>query len=506
MSSSPPFSRVLIANRGEIAIRIAHSLREMGIEPIMVHSNVDADAPHVTAGNLAYNLGGHDAGSSYLQVPQLLDAAFELEAEAVHPGYGFLSEDADFARGLTAVGLVFIGPDADHMEVLGSKQHAKEAAIAAGVPVVPGYHKDDGDDQHMLVEAEKLGFPLLIKAAGGGGGKGMRLVERKEDFLEAIAACRREAKLAFRYHDMLLEKRIHPARHVEIQIMGDQQGNVITLNERDCSIQRRHQKIIEEAPAPGVSPELRQAMSEAAAKLARHVGYYNAGTVEFLLDENGNFFFLEMNTRLQVEHPVTELITGLDLVQVQVRVAAGESLPDILGDRDLSPRGHAIEARIYAEVPEQDYLPSAGTLRRVIEPSGPFVRVDSGVHEGVEVSVHWDPMLSKIIVHGQDRETARHRMLKTLKETAYLGIGSNVDFLQRVLASDGFRDAQLRTDFLELHPELTKGPAGPPGDAAYVGAMLCQAMETGMVAKGNAQASVADVFSSLGAFRLWEGK
>ena len=312
--SKPPFERVLVVNRGEIAIRICRTLKEMGIQAFTVHSDVDGDSPHVSAAPRAINIGGHDAGSSYLQVPQLLEAAFEVEADAVHPGYGFLSEDADFARGIEAVGLTFIGPPADAMEVLGSKQQAKEAAIAAGVPVVPGFNRDTGDDEEMLAEAEKVGFPLLIKASGGGGGKGMRLVTSRDEFPDAIAACRRETRNAFRDATLLLEKQIFPARHVEVQILGDSHGNVVALNERDCSIQRRHQKVVEEAPAPGVSEELRGRMCDAAVKLAKQVDYQNAGTVEFLLDENGEFYFLEMNTRLQVEHPVTEMITGLDLV------------------------------------------------------------------------------------------------------------------------------------------------------------------------------------------------
>jgi acetyl/propionyl-CoA carboxylase alpha subunit len=503
----PPFDRVLVANRGEIAIRVCRTLKEMGIQPIVIHSDVDADSPHVLAAPSAINIGGHDAGSSYLQVPQMLEAAFDCDAQAVHPGYGFLSEDADFARALEAVGLTFIGPSPEAMEVLGSKQQAKEAAVAAGVPVVPGFSGDTGDDNLMAREAEKVGYPVLIKASGGGGGKGMRIVKTPGEFADAVAACRREAKSAFRDATLMLEKLIRPARHVEVQILGDRHGNVIALNERDCSIQRRHQKIVEEAPAPGVSDDLRQRLSEAAEGLARQVGYENAGTVEFLLDEKEDFYFLEANTRLQVEHPVTELTTGLDLVRMQVLLAGGESLEDLLQDRDLSPRGHAIEVRVYAESPEQGYLPAAGTLTRVIEPHGPGVRVDSGVHSGTEISVHFDPMLAKIIVHGQDRHTACQRMAQALRETAYLGIPTNLDFLARIIDSAEFRAANLRTDFLELHPELVRGPQGSPPDAAYIGAALSETLGSNSVGAGRTMVDKQpEVWDTLGPIRLWSSE
>ncbi|MHC4077375.1 MAG: acetyl-CoA carboxylase biotin carboxylase subunit [Planctomycetota bacterium] len=516
--TKPPFERVLVANRGEIAVRVCRTLKEMGIQPVTIHSDVDADSPHVLAAPTAINIGGHDAGSSYLQVPQLLEAAFDCDAQAVHPGYGFLSEDADFARALEAVGLTFIGPTPEAMEILGSKQQAKEAATAAGVPVVPGFSQDSGDDELMLAEARELRFPVLIKASGGGGGKGMRVVEHESDFADSIAACRREARSAFRDATMMLEKLIFPARHVEVQILGDSHGNVVALNERDCSVQRRHQKVVEEAPAPGVSEDLRQRMCEAAVKLAKQVGYRNAGTVEFLLDENGDFHFLETNTRLQVEHPVTEMTTGLDLVKLQVLIAAGESLEDLLRDRDIRPRGHAIEVRVYAECPEDGYLPAAGTLHQVIEPRGPGVRVDSGVHSGTEIGVHFDPMLSKIIVYGQDRDTACRRMAQALRETAYLGIPTNLDFLARIIESQDFRGANLRTDFLELHPEVVNGPGDPPPDIAYIAAALSATLGSGNGRGGGRGANHGrsigtttgherpDVWDSLGPVRLWEGQ
>jgi acetyl/propionyl-CoA carboxylase alpha subunit len=505
--SEPPFRRVLVANRGEVAVRICRSLHEMGIETVAVHSDIDATAPHVSAATLAVNLGGHDASSSYLQVPQLLDAGCDAECDAIHPGYGFLSEDANFVRALEAVGLEFIGPEADSMEILGSKQKAKEAAIEAGVPVIPGFNDDCGDDQQMLDEARKIGFPMLIKASAGGGGKGMRIVRQESDFLEEIAACRRESQAAFSSDEILLEKLVQPARHIEIQVLGDAHGNVVALNERECSVQRRHQKVVEEAPSPAVDADLRQRMSDAALRLSKHVGYKSAGTVEFLLDQDGEFYFLEMNTRLQVEHPVTEMTTGLDLVRLQVEIAAGASLPDLLGDRDLSPRGHSIEVRVYAEEPANGYLPAAGTLTRVIEPTGPGVRFDSGVHAGTEISVHFDPMISKIIVHAPDRDAACRRLERVLRETAYLGLPTNLDFLGRVIRSPGFRSGELTTAFLDDHPELAAGPEGAAPDVAYVAAALCDALRSGGPNGSNSESTpdgdASSPWNTVGSFRIW---
>ena len=503
----PPFRRVLVANRGEIAVRVCRSLWEMGIEPIVVHSDVDADAAHVSAARIAINLGGHDASSSYLQVPQLLDAGFESSCDVVHPGYGFLSEDADFVRALEAVGLQFIGPDADAIEVLGSKQRAKEAAIAADVPVIPGYNEDHGDDDKMLQEAEKIGFPMLVKASAGGGGKGMRRVEKAEDFLEAIAACRRESQAAFASQEILLERLISPARHVEIQVLGDSSGDVIAINERECSVQRRHQKVLEESPSPAVDAVLRKRMGDAAVRLAKHVGYQNAGTVEFLLDDSGEFYFLEMNTRLQVEHPVTEMTTGLDLVQLQVQIAGGALVRDLLADRDLAPRGHAIEARVYAEDPAQDYLPAAGVLTRVIEPQGPGVRFDSGVYEGAEVSVHFDPMISKIVVHAPDRDSACRRLERVLRETVYLGVPTNLQFLLRVVRSEEFRRGTLSTEFLDHRPDLACGSGGSPPDAAYAAALLCEVLgggaAPGATADSEPGARSVGPWDTVRGLRLW---
>ncbi len=474
MQGDPPFRRVLVANRGEIAVRVCRGLAECGVESVVVFSDVDRDAAHRFAGDVAVPIGGESATDSYLNVAAVLDAARASGAEAIHPGYGFLSENAEFERAAESAGFVFIGPRADTMEILGGKRSARQAAVAAGVPVVPGFDGDLPDDQAWLAKAKDIGFPLLVKASAGGGGKGMRLVEREADFLDALAAGRREAKASFGDARMLLERRVFPARHVEIQIMGDEHGRVVSFHERECSVQRRHQKVLEESPSPAVDPALRERMGRAAVTLCERVGYRNAGTVEFLLDENGDFYFLEVNTRLQVEHPVTECVTGLDLVHLQLQVAAGAKLDALLAGREFTPRGHAIEARIYAEDPEHGFLPAAGRLTRVIEPEGPGIRVDSGVHEGADVSVHYDPMLAKLIVHAPDRETACRRLARALRDTVYLGIPTNVDFLRRVVEDPRFRAGELRTDFVERAPDLVAGPGIEPTDTALAAVVLAQ--------------------------------
>ncbi|MCA8973718.1 MAG: ATP-grasp domain-containing protein [Planctomycetes bacterium] len=475
MASNPPFRRILIANRGEIAVRIARGLRELGIESIAVHSDIDARCAHVLASDHAVPLGGNSAAESYLDIAKVLAAAKATGAEAIHPGYGFLSENAAFVRAVQDAGLAFLGPNADAMERLGSKKSAREEAIAAGVPVIPGTEQDTGDAG--LVEfGRKIGMPVMVKASAGGGGRGMRRVERAEDLAEAIAAGRREAMASFGDDRMILERAVFPARHIEIQVIGDRHGNVVSLHERECSVQRRHQKVLEEAPSAVVDEALRQRMGEAAIALCRRVGYDNAGTCEFLLDGEGNFYFLEVNTRLQVEHPVTELVTGVDLVHLQVHVAAGGNLDDLLRGHDLRPRGHAIEARICAESPEQGYVPAAGLLRTVREPEGPGIRVDSGVYSGWEVPPFYDSMLAKLIVWAPDRATACARLGQALRDTAYLGIPTNIDFLRRIVEDEAFRTAALRTDMLDLRPELARGPELAPDDLALAAAVLCQAV------------------------------
>ena len=506
---APAFRRVLIANRGEIAVRIARGLRELGIESVAICSTPDRDAPHALATDLTLDIGGETALESYLDIAKVLEAAQRSGAEAIHPGYGFLSENPRFARAVTDAGLVFIGPPAEAMLALGSKEKAKAAAVAAGVPVVPGFGADEGDDGKLAAAAAQVGFPLLIKAVAGGGGKGMRLVRSAGDFPDALATARREAKAAFGDGQVLLERYLHPARHVEIQLIADDHGDVVSLHERECSVQRRHQKVIEEAPSPVVDADLRARMGEAAVRIAKHVGYRNAGTAEFLVDEKGAFYFLEVNTRLQVEHPVTELVTGVDLVHLQVHCAAGGKLAEALAGRDLTPRGHAIEVRIYAESPEQGYLPQAGRLQIVSEPVGPGIRVDSGVRSGQEVTVFYDPMLAKLIVHAPTRAAACDRMAQALRASVYLGIDTNVDFLRRVIEDDDFRAGRLRIDFLDRKPELAKGPKQPAPDLAYVAAVLLGQGAGAATATGSSRGGAADavaIWHRVGAQRMWDAR
>ena len=461
--SLKPIDTLLVANRGEIACRVMRTAKAMGIQTVAVHSGIDANARHVREADLAVNLGGAKPADSYLRIDALIAAAKASGAQAIHPGYGFLSENAGFARAIEAAGLVFLGPPASAIDAMGSKSAAKALMEAAGVPLVPGYHGEAQDMETFRVASNTIGYPVLLKAAAGGGGKGMKVVERESELAEALASAQREAQSSFGDSRMLVEKYVLKPRHVEIQVFADQHGNCLYLNERDCSIQRRHQKVVEEAPAPGLSAELRRAMGEAAVKAAQAIGYVGAGTVEFLLDERGDFFFMEMNTRLQVEHPVTELITGLDLVAWQIRVARGEALP--ITQEQVPLIGHAIEVRLYAEDPDNDFLPATGTLALYREANaGPGRRVDSGVSEGDEVSPFYDPMLGKLIAWGENREEARLRLLAMLKETCVGGVRTNLAFLTRVLAHPAFANAELDTGFIPRHeaqllPPVTELPA-----------------------------------------------
>ena len=444
------FNKILIANRGEIACRVMRTAHQLGIATVAVYSDADRDAMHVDMADEAVCIGAAPARESYLCIDKVIDAALQTGAEAIHPGYGFLSENAEFCRACEAAGIVFIGPPVAAIEAMGSKSAAKRIMEEAGVPLVLGYHGDDQDPALLLEEAHKIGFPVLLKAVAGGGGKGMRQVHDPSKFDEELQAAQRESMSSFGDDNMLVEKYLTQPRHVEIQVFCDSEGNGVYLAERDCSVQRRHQKVIEEAPAPGLSDTVRQQMGETAVRAAQAIDYCGAGTVEFLYDEDGSFYFMEMNTRLQVEHPVTEMITGEDLVEWQLRVAAGESLPKQQAEIVLN--GHAFEARIYAEDPEQDFLPATGVLAFLRTPEeSEQVRVDTGVRQGDEVTVYYDPMIAKLVVHGSDRAQALRQLSVALSEYRVAGLTTNIDFLYNIATSEPFREAQLDTGFIEKH-------------------------------------------------------
>jgi 3-methylcrotonyl-CoA carboxylase alpha subunit len=443
---------LLIANRGEIACRVIRTAKSQGITTVAIYSDADAGARHVREADIAIALGGHKPSDSYLVIDKVLAAAKASGADAVHPGYGFLSENATFARRLEQEGILFLGPPASAIDAMGSKSAAKRLMEEAGVPLVPGYHGEAQDFETFKEAAERIGYPVLLKAAAGGGGKGMKVAERPQDLAQALDSAKREALSAFGDEQMLVEKYVLSPRHVEIQVFADQHGNCLYLHERDCSIQRRHQKVVEEAPAPGLSAQLRKEMGEAAVRAAQAIGYVGAGTVEFLLDARGEFFFMEMNTRLQVEHPVTEAITGLDLVAWQLAVARGEALP--IKQSEVPLIGHAIEVRLYAEDPEGGFLPASGQLSLYKEAAaGSGRRVDSGVVEGDTISPFYDPMIAKVIAWGETREEARLRLLSMLADTAVGGIKTNLAFLRRILATPHFAKAELDTGFIERHAQ-----------------------------------------------------
>ncbi|MBK5914226.1 acetyl/propionyl/methylcrotonyl-CoA carboxylase subunit alpha [Rhodocyclus purpureus] len=456
------FSKILIANRGEIACRVIKTARRLGIKTVAVYSEADANARHVRLADEAVLIGPAAARESYLVIDKIIAAAKATGAQAIHPGYGFLSENEDFCHACEAAGISFVGPPVAAIRAMGSKSAAKKLMEEAGVPLTPGYHGDRQEPEFLREEADSIGYPVLIKAAAGGGGKGMRLVERSEDFIDALASCQREARSSFGDDHVLVEKYVTRPRHIEIQVFGDTHGNCVYLFERDCSVQRRHQKVLEEAPAPGMTPERRAAMGRAAVDAAKAVGYVGAGTVEFIANQDGSFYFMEMNTRLQVEHPVTEMITGLDLVEWQLRVAAGEPLP--LAQEQLQIHGHALEARIYAEDPAKGFLPSTGRLLHLSPPAeGIHVRVDTGVEEGDEISPHYDPMIAKLIVWDQNRERAQVRLLQALAEYRVVGVANNIDFLARLVACPAFAGADLDTGLIErekayLFPEQAEVP------------------------------------------------
>jgi acetyl/propionyl-CoA carboxylase alpha subunit len=477
--------KVLVANRGEIACRILRTLREMAIPSVAVFTEPDLNAPHVHLADEALALGKADR---YLSLEALVDAARKSGATAVHPGYGFLSQSAAFVRACEAAGLAFIGPGADAMEMLGDKRASRAAAIRLGIPLVPG--AQEADSLAVAKEsAEKLGYPVLLKAAGGGGGRGMRLVRGKDELAEAHEAARREAKASFADERLILEKYISPARHVEVQILGNGQ-DVVALGERECSLQRRYQKVIEEAPAARVGAETRRAMADAAARLGREARYRSAGTVEFLVAADGSFYFLEVNTRLQVEHPVTELITGIDLVKAQVEIAQGGALPE-----PVAPRGHAIEARLNAEDPYRGFLPQSGPVLMLEWPQRPGVRIDAGIREGQEVSSSYDSLLAKLVAWGPDRESARRRLVETLEETTLLGIMTNQSFLLQLLESDAFRKGDTFTTTLEAR----EWPEPPLPDEILSAA---RRLISSRPAPQNGSVSAPTPWESLGRFRV----
>ncbi|ALS98331.1 acetyl/propionyl/methylcrotonyl-CoA carboxylase subunit alpha [Lacimicrobium alkaliphilum] len=440
--------KLLVANRGEISCRVIKTAQRMGIHTVAVYSDADANALHVQMADEAVHIGPAPSKDSYLQAEKIIEVARKTGADMIHPGYGFLSENANFARLCEDNQIIFVGPPVAAIDAMGSKSAAKKIMEAAGVPLVPGYHGDDQSPETLKAEADKMGYPVLLKAAAGGGGKGMRQVHKAEEFEQALAAAKRESMAGFGDDQMLVEKYLTQPRHVEIQVFCDLHGNGVYLFERDCSVQRRHQKVIEEAPAPGVSEALRAQMGEAALKAAKAINYVGAGTVEFLLDTDGSFYFMEMNTRLQVEHPVTEMISGQDLVEWQIRVASGEELP--LSQSELAINGHAFEARIYAEDPDNEFLPATGTLHFLQPPDeSDYVRVDTGVRQGDEVSVYYDPMIAKLIVWDEDRNKALRRLVKALSEYRIKGVTTNIDFLYNLVSTKAFKQAQLDTGFID---------------------------------------------------------
>jgi acetyl-CoA carboxylase biotin carboxylase subunit len=443
------FKKILIANRGEIAIRIARTCRELGIPTVAIYSEADLSSPHVYAADEAVMIGPAQASASYLNAAAIIEVAKQAGAEAIHPGYGFLSENAAFARRVREAGLVFIGPAPESLEAVGNKIFARQTVAKLGVPVIPALEHPSSDPAVLREQVRALGYPLLIKAAAGGGGKGMRIVRHERELAEAVAAAEREATAAFAEGTIYLERYLERPRHVEVQILGDKQGTLVHLGERECSIQRRYQKILEETPSPAVSDRLRRTMTTAALTVAKAAGYYNAGTVEFILDDQGHFYFLEVNARLQVEHPITEWVTRLDLVREQIRIAAGEPLG--FSQADVRNSGHAIECRVYAEDPAHGFLPSPGKVLAWQAPTGPGVRVDAGVEQYTEVSVYYDPLIVKISTWGQDREQARRRMEAALRQCVVLGPTTNAAFLLDLLAHPAFIAGDTHTAFLPEH-------------------------------------------------------
>jgi acetyl-CoA carboxylase, biotin carboxylase subunit len=489
------FKKILIANRGEIAVRVIRACREMGITTIAVYSDVDRAALHVRKADEAYHIGPAPAAESYLCADKILDVAKRSGAEAIHPGYGFLSENSTFAQACADAGLKFIGPSPQSMEMMGSKTRARQEMEKAGVPSVPGTSHGLTSPEEGEQIAGRIGYPVMLKAAAGGGGKGMRLVHRREELRSALESAQSEAKRSFGDGEVYIEKAIVNPRHIEMQVLADEHGNTVWLAERECSIQRRHQKVLEESPSPIVDPEMRRRMGEIAVKVAQAANYTNAGTVEFLVDQQKNFYFLEMNTRLQVEHPVTELITGLDLVHLQIRIASGEKLP--FGQENVAIRGHAIECRIYAEDPDNHYFPSPGKITLLLAPSGPGIRRDSGMYEGWDVPMEYDPLLAKLISYGTDRQQAIMRLQRALYEYFVAGIKTNISLFQRILRDRDFQAGKLDTGYLDrlLAQKDTAGSrqAEEPLIAAIAAGLFAAFDPASAASKNGKRAGVEDV-------------
>jgi 3-methylcrotonyl-CoA carboxylase alpha subunit len=493
-----PFGKVLVANRGEIAVRILRTCRVLEIPSVAVYSEADRGARHVLEADEAVAIGPAEARQSYLSIAALIEAARSTGADAIHPGYGFLSQNGDFADAVAAAGITFVGPPGDVHRRMGDKQAARRAMAAAGVPVLPGYDGDDQGDARLAAEAARIGFPLMLKPSRGGGGKGMRVVRAAGELPAALESARREARSAFGDETMLLERYLERPRHVEVQVIADVHGRTLHLGERECSVQRRHQKVVEETPSPALDAAARRALCAAGVAAARAASYVNAGTVEFLLAPDGRFYFLEMNTRLQVEHPVTEAVTGLDLVRLQLEVAAGRPLG--LAQDDVVCSGHALECRLYAEDPGRDDLPSPGRVLHVSEPQGPGVRVDSGLLAGSEVTVHYDPLLAKLVTWGHDRGEAIARMREALRRMVVLGVVTNLARLRAIVEHPAFARGELHTGFVEEHlAELTPSPCPPPSAVAALAAALSRAAPSH---ESTAAAAAPDAWASVGPWRL----
>ena len=491
------FKKILIANRGEIAVRVIRACREMGIQSVAVYSDVDRAALHVRKADEAYHLGPAAAAESYLNIPKILAAAKRSGADAIHPGYGFLSENPRFAHACAEAGVKFIGPTAASMEMMGSKTRARQHMQVAGVPFVPGTSRGVESVEEAARVAEKVGYPVMLKAAAGGGGKGMRLVHSADQLRSALDGAQSEAQRSFGDSEVYIEKAIINPRHIEMQVLADEHGNTVYLGERECSIQRRHQKVLEESPSPIVDAEMRRRMGEVAVRVAQAAGYTNAGTIEFLVDQQKNFYFLEMNTRLQVEHPVTELTTGLDLVHLQIRIAAGEKLP--FRQEEVLLRGHAIECRIYAEDPDNHYFPSPGKITLLLLPSGPGIRRDSGMYEGWTVPIDYDPLLAKLIGYGTDREQAAARLVRALNEYFVGGIKTNISLFRRILNDAEFRAGKLDTGYLDrllARPGVAAPRDEHSAQVAAIAAGVFAVLDPGTVARAEANGTGAEAISN----------